>query len=353
MTTLPSWPDALRWQAHACRALGSEFSARLLEAGADEALGDLGDLFAAWADEPLEGHIRDATQLRLLGALHHLTLTRAAPSLAAEYPQARPETDWPTLIEAARQALSDHRAEVAAFMASPPQTNEVARSLCLAPGFLMAAAETGLPVRLFEIGASAGLNLRWDQFSYDFGGRAWGDAASPVPLEGDWRGGPPGATQPVEVLERCGCDHAPIDPLDEAQALRLQAYVWPDQSRRLARLTGALAVARQVPAPVDRADAADWVNRRVAPVEGALTVLFHSVMWQYMPQRTQKTVSAAILAAGAAATKTAPFAWLRMEPDSSREGFPMALWLTIWPDGRERHLADVHPHGAWVKWLAG
>ncbi|MBX3479216.1 MAG: DUF2332 domain-containing protein [Caulobacter sp.] len=343
--------QALRWQADQCDALGSPFSGTLLRAAADGELGPLDDLFAAWAGREPASHIRDATPLRLLGALHHLTLTGAAPVLAGLYPDQAPGTDWTALIPAARSALETHRAQVADFMTSPPQTNEVGRSLCLAPGFLIIAARTGLPLSLQEIGASAGLNLRWDRYGYDLGGRRWGDAASPVQLSANWRGAAPARTPPVTVAARAACDQAPLDVNDEATALRLQSYVWADQPARLARLRGAIAIARTTPADLVKADAAVWTESRLAPVEGVASVLFHSVMWQYMPQATQNAVSAAIDAAASAATASAPFAWLRMEPDLSREGFPMAVRLTLWPDGQTLHLANVHPHGAWVDWL--
>lgn len=153
------------------------------------------------------------------------------------------------------------------------------------------------------------------------------------------------------MVSRAACDQAPLDVNDDDTALRLQAYVWADQPARLARLRGAIAIARSTPATVEAADAGAWTESRLAPSEGRATVLFHSVMWQYMPRETQKTVSEAIHTAASAATAAAPFAWLRMEPDPSQEGFPMAVRLTIWPDGQNYHLANVHPHGAWVEWL--
>lgn len=342
--------EALRWQANGCRALGSPFSGLLLDAAADGGLGPLDDLFAAWKDGDLQAHIRDATQLRLLGALHHLVLTGAAPALAAEYPETKPATDPVALIAAARAALDDHRPAIAAFMTSPPQTNEVGRSFCLAPGFMQIAATLGLPLRLFEIGGSAGLNLRWDRYGYVFDGQVWGDPASPVQLANGWRGAPP-QLHPVTIVDRSGCDQSPMDVSSDETALRLQAYVWADQTERLARLRGAIAVARSVPAPLDRADAADWVAERLAPKTGVCSVLFHSVMWQYMPDVTQAAVRAAIEAAGAAAGRDSPVAWLRMEPAPDSEGFPMELRLTLWPESEERVLATVHPHGAWVNWL--
>ncbi len=341
--------EGLLWQAKACDVLGSPFSAGLLRSAADGALGPLDDLFEAWDGKGIGAHIRDATPLRLLGALHYMVLTREAPALAALYPLA--ETDWQATIANVRQLLRDQRPAIATFMASPPQTNEVGRSFCLAPGFLKVAAETGLPLSILEIGASAGLNLRWDGYRYDFGGKAWGDPASPVLLSGDWRVSPSADTPPCVVVARAACDQSPIDISSDEAALRLQAYVWADQPARMARLRGAIAVARANPANLVKADAADWVAANLFPADGVATVLFHSVMWQYMPQRTQNAVSEAIAAAAARATRAAPVAHLSMEPDPSREGFPMAAALTIWPDERSFHLADVHPHGAWVRWL--
>src|SRR3990167_5427368 len=183
--------EALRWQAEGCRKLGSPFSGILLDAAADGALGPLDDLFAVWKDGDFAAHIRDATPLRPLGALHHLVLTGAAPALAAQYPEARPATDPAALIAAARAAMDQHRPAIAAFMTSPPQTNEVGRSFCLAPCFMQISAAFGLPLRLFEIGSSAGLNLRWDRYGYVFDGQPWGDPASPVQLASGWRGPAP------------------------------------------------------------------------------------------------------------------------------------------------------------------
>lgn len=341
--------QGLTWQAKSCRELGSDFSGELLERAIAGELGLLDDLFAAWKHEDARIHLKAATPLRLLGALHAFALSDPDGDLAAQYPEATTETDWPALIAAARALLIARRDEVAAFMTSPPQTNEVGRSFCLAPGFLTIAAETGLPLRLFEIGASAGLNLRFDQYDYDFAGRGWGKPGSPVLLDNDWRGPPP-TLGPLEVVERSGCDQAPVNIADPAQALRLQAYVWPDQLKRLARVRGAIAIAQANPAELTAADAAHWTAGRFAPKPGTASVLFHSVMWQYMPDATQAATRAAIEAAGASARADAPVAWLRMEPNPERKNWPMELRLTLWPDGSEHHLADVHPHGSWVDW---
>jgi hypothetical protein len=240
----------------------------------------------------------------------------------------------------------------AGFMSHEPQTNEVRRSACLLPGFLTLAAETGLPLRIFEIGASAGLNQLWDRYHYDLGaGGSWGDAASDVRLDTDWRGGAPPLEAAISVVHRAACDRKPVDLRDPVARRRLKAYVWADQFERLERLDAAVAMALAGGVQVEAEDAVTWVADRAAPAEGAATVIFHSVFWQYMPSASQAAVRATIEALGARATPTAPFAWLRMEPPPENLA-AMELRLTVWPGGEDRRLARVHPHGASIAWEA-
>src|SRR6185436_3701388 len=114
---------------------------------------------------------------------------------------------WPAL----RAALAAHAPELRALVDRPVQTNEVGRSAVLLGGFLLLARAHGLPLRLLEIGASAGLNLRWDHYRYEGAGVAWGDAASPVRLTDVFEVPPPLAVT-AEVNTRAGCDASPVDP---------------------------------------------------------------------------------------------------------------------------------------------
>lgn len=70
-----------------------------------------------------------------------------------------------------------------------------------------------------------------------------------------------------------------------------------------------------------------------------------------MPPESQVALAQTIANHGAKATPEAPFAWLRMEPPPENMAV-MEVRLTMWPGGEDRVLATVHPHGAWVKWLA-
>jgi hypothetical protein len=80
-------------------------------------------------------------------------------------------------------------------------------------------------------------------------------------------------------------------------------------------------------------------------------VLFHSIMWQYLPEATKAGIDEAMRAEGARATKSAPLAHLRMEPAevAGEESFA-ALSLTLWPGGETRRLARCDFHGRWIEW---
>ncbi len=335
---------AFRKQIGWCQSLGSPFTAAVLRVLAEDiaAGGAMTSFLAGWPGNPLA----DALPLRLAGALHALMLNGTCPSLAACYPP----TQAPGLADAIRSALAEHAGFVQDFIASPPQTNEVGRSAVLLGGFLRVAAETGHALRLLEIGASAGLNLVWDRYRYRLGRLAWGDPASPLLLAPDWDGPEPPHTDALRVVERRGCDVAPIDTRDPACRLRLRAYVWADQQDRLSRLDRAIGIAADAGYPVERADAALWAGCRLRETrDGCTTVFYHSIMWQYMPEASRTAIQRDIQQAGDAATTTAPFAWLRFEPPRPDAG--PELSLTLWPGGRHRVLAHAHAHGSTVTWL--
>ncbi|WP_421934650.1 DUF2332 domain-containing protein [Phenylobacterium sp.] len=348
----PELSRSLRLQAASCRNLGSPFHGDLLDHAAEdlEAGGPVAAVLTPWAQADLRKLFDDAMPLRLLGGLHDLVLSGDVPALAATYPRSGRGADAALAWIAARAAIIRHQDRLAAFMTHEPQTNEVRRSVCLAPGLLTLAQETGLPMRTFEIAASAGLNLNWDRYRYRFGDVAWGDPAARVAMDTEWTGGPPPVDAPVEVIARAACDRRPVDLTDPVQRRRLLAYIWPDQFERMDRIRSAIDLALALEVTVEAADAVAWTARVAAPQAGAVTVLYHSVFWQYMPADSQAALARTIAEQGARARPDAPFAWLRMEP-APDQMTNMEVRLTLWPGGQDRVLAEVHPHGAWVKWL--
>ena len=217
-------------------------------------------------------------------------------------------------------------------------------------GLLVIASGTkGRPLALYEAGASAGLLLVLDRYSYRLGETAAGDQASPVVVAPKWEGASPRATE-FTIQRRQGSDLDPLDVTKEEHRERLLAYIWPDQPERLARVEAAIALAAQDPPRIDRAEAASWVERTIdpAPEPGIVRVLMHAVALQYAPEETRSRVAAYAARAGERATDEAPFAWLRFEADpEDEEG---RLRLNLWPTGEEAELAVGDTHAERLRW---
>ncbi|HEX5046194.1 MAG TPA: DUF2332 family protein [Gammaproteobacteria bacterium] len=342
---------AFALQAEYCTKLGSHFTAALCEALIDVLApdGDVGRRVLAWPGDP-SPHA-DNLPLRLAGALNALARSGRDRDLTAAYPpHGIPHRT--TLAFVLRHVLAEHAAEIAGFLEHAPQTNEVGRSAVLIGGFLEIAKRTGLPLALFEIGASAGLNLLADRFRYRLSGAELGPPDARLTLAPEWTGPLPPLDARLGVQSRRGCDVSPIDVRDAAQRERLECYVWPDQPERLARLEAAIATALAAePFAVDQADAADWVETRLpaAAPEGVARVLFHSIVWSYLPEATRERIRSHLDAVGGAATAARPLAWLRFELAPSTEA-KTEIRLTTWPGGGDEVLGDAHPHGAAIRW---
>ena len=339
---------SLQFQSQICVGMGSPMYGELL----DRVVADVraGGVFAAI----LAGHENDsgrlAVPLRLLGGLHRLALDGSASQLRRWYPsiggQWDAEAAWPDIALAA----SDHADRLRAALDQPPQTNEVGRAAALIGGLLILARRFALPVRLFEIGCSGGLNLRADQYSYRYLDGQWGPADSSVTIDDAWRGRLPPDVG-LEIVERHGYDIAPLDATSRDGELTLLSYVWPDQSERLDRLRGAISIARRVPAALQRRDAVDAVAG-LSVAAGKLTVLWHSIMWQYLSADDQAAVRTAIDALGANARTDAPFAHLALEPQRRTPEAPVEFTVRArcWPGGDDTVLAVCSPHGPPVTW---
>ena len=338
---------AFRRQAEACAEMGSPMYADLLtRAAADiEAGGVVRDV--------LRGHEDpsglSALALRLLGSVHRLVLERRAGELATYYPSVGGSWDPDGGWAAFRALLEAHPDAVAEWLDHAPQTNEVGRATALYGGLVQLPDD--LPVRLHEIGSSAGLNLRPDRFAYvDEAGTVFGDAGSPVRLEHAW-GGRTLEARPVHLVERLGSDIRPVDVTTTEGRTLLTAYVWPDQRARLERLRGAMALAAWVPAEVRRQSAASFVAG-LELADGCATVLWHSVMWQYLSTDEQQSVAARIEELGAAADDRRPFVHLSAEPERRTPDGPheFLVRMRVWPGGADRLLGRTVGHGVPTVW---
>ena len=291
--------------------------------------------------------LADGLPLRVAGALHALAHGGVEPALAALYPP----NPLPGTSDAAKvldRILNVRSGDILGFIRNTPQTNEVGRSAALMPGLLEIAARTGLPLELYEIGASAGLNLFPDRYRYRFGDAEWGSPDSRPLLAPQWTGPAPAVGAPLRVLGRQGCDREPIDLRLPGSRERLAAYVWADQRDRLERLHDAITTALQDYPAIDRMEAADWVESRLSEsAPGRVPVLFHSIVWNYLAPDSRKRITRHMRQLGESASACAPLAWLRLEHEEKRT----RLRLSLWPGEEDELLAIAHPHGSSVEWL--
>ncbi len=336
-------------QALSCAAMGSPLSAFLLNRAAADVLegGPCAPLLLADV-RPGRG---DAAALRFLAALHRLVLDRQAPALALHYPSVGGTPDLRLVGDVMVETVHDHAARLSELVAQPCQTNEVGRSAGLVVGMLDVAARTDLPLSLREVGSSAGLNLRLDHFAYevpdgDGGVRRLGPDDAELVFRDRYRAPLPGDPRGLfDVTDRRGCDLHPIDPTTPDGRARVSSSVWCDQTDRFTRLGAALRTAQQVPATVDRASAAAWVRDQLAArTPGAVTVVLHSVVQEYLPAEERTALFAAVEAAGADATAAAPVAHVRLEPVSALRHH--GVHVRLWPHApEERLLATCGAHG--------
>jgi len=343
--------DAFRLQAWACGEMGSPMYAELLARAADDiaSSGVVREVLTGFEDEPEDS----ATGLRLLGSVHRLVLERRAGALAAYYPSVggtfEPVGAWREL----RSLLEEQSTAVHEWLDRPPQTNEVGRAGALYGGLLhLPGLGLGqLPLRLVELGASAGLNLRGDRFTYlDAAGRRFGAEGSPVLLADAWHGRRLETWPDLQVEARVGCDLRPVDPSTTEGRLLLTAYVWPDQRARLERLSAAFQVAADVPVEVRR-EAASSLLDRLELRDGATTVVWHSVVWQYFSAAERAAVTRRLAELAASATRDRPLVHLRSEPHRRGERVhEFLVTLASWPGAEERVIGRTVGHGLPTTW---
>ena len=332
----------------------------------------------------------------LLAAVHDVLLAGRQDVLADWYPsvpavrgeghhRARTvghgrDDPWPHFR---RLALEDD--EVADRLATRgTQTNEVGRSLALLPALFQAALAAehprgGVrPLGVVEVGASAGLNLRFGAYGYRYhlppdpsglgGTRTVIEsvgAGSRLMLDAQLRGDrvPPLPDGALPVATAVGLDRHPLRVSREADARWLVACQWPEEVERLDRLRAAIDQAALQPPVVEEGDAVGDVARHVRAVPPhALPVVVASWALAYLPVERQRAFLDELDRLGgerdlalvfAEQPERVPGLPVPPRPDGVADGRPTALVRMAWRDGRRsaHRLADCHPHARWIEWL--
>ncbi len=232
------------------------------------------------------------------------------------------------------------------------QTNEPGRCAVALP--LLAALRQ--PLALLEVGASAGLCLYPDKFSYQYSDLPRLDPAggpSRVLLRCAIEGPVPVPTALPEIVWRAGIDLNPLDVTKSEDVRWLETLVWPEQDSRRQRLAAAIDIARTDPPRLLAGDLNDTIETLAsqAPSDATL-VVFHSAVLAY--------VSAEARTQFVARARSFPGHWISNEalsvvpdirpsvlpppPDSTKMQFLLAK------DGEA--VAYARPHGQSLLWLA-
>jgi hypothetical protein len=228
------------------------------------------------------------------------------------------------------------------------QTNEPARCATLLP----ALAQLPGPLALIEVGASAGLTLLFDRYSYDYAGHliTGPDPAAPT-LRCDPRGPVPLPDQVPDIAWRAGLDLNPLDVTRDDDVHWLTCLLWPGEGDREQRLAAAVGAARRDPRgapPVYRGDLLTDLPRLAgrAPA-GTNLVVFHSAVLAYVAPPARERFAATVRDLGAT--------WLSNEAPGVVPGLPAEFrggTFMLVRDGRTP-LAFADGHGNWVQWLEG
>ena len=288
-------------------------------------------------------------------AIHYLLLGGAKGELAAFYPSVvgesvrPPEDAGPAL----RSFCRDHGDEIGELLETRlVQTNAVPRSLALRLGFVAIGRRITGPVHLIEVGASAGIHLRFDRFGYALGDRRFGNLRSPVQIEAACVGQQPtpdlDAVPPLATTS--GIDLHPLAATSPDDRRWLEALVWPDNRREADLLQRALGVVASDPPPIragDVVDVAPLLAAELPPDEPR--VVFQVATRMHVPVERQDAFDAAIALLG----NNAPLYRLTLErplehdprPQPARAGNPIYLRE---PDGTDVLLAIA---GARLDWI--
>lgn len=333
------------------------------------------------ADDPdllrLLGHAPPTQRLPVLlfAAIHDLLLRDPGGAQLAEwYPNlvADPRSpDDPALAAVLRSFVADRRGEIVALVAGRRvQTNEVGRCALLLPAVGLVAAEVG-PVALLDVGASAGLNLLLDHYSYRYDDGPTIGGPSPVELVCSTRGAGPVPTILPEIAARLGVDRDPVDVTDPDDARWLEACCWPDQADRFARLREAIAIAADHPPTVVTGDGAGDVERlvddlvdhpgdrvgRIRPAGSVHPIVTTTWVLNYLDADGRVAFVSALDRVGA----RRDLSWVLAEAPALTPELPhggpideqrTVLALVRWRGGRRTvtQLAVCHPHGYWIHW---
>jgi hypothetical protein len=234
------------------------------------------------------------------------------------------------------------------------QTNEPGRGVSVRLAMHEVARRVDGPVMFLEIGPSAGIQLRFDDWALELDGRRFGPANAPVTLRPEWRSEhpPPDLDDLPAIRDRLGVDLHPVDPSDSEERMWLQALVWPEHRDRFAQLTAALDAVAACPPTILPGDAAELLPQLDATrlPDDVPLVVFHAMVRVHVPRDRRAAFDGAIR--DLARRRRLLHLSLELPPRNfpyDRRAHLLALHDSAGPD---RDLAVAEGHGRWIQPIA-
>jgi hypothetical protein len=248
-----------------------------------------------------------------------------------------------------------HRQELQAMLPQMRlQTNEITRCANWLPALEIVSRRGGRkPLSLVELGCSAGLNLLIDHYSYRYrptNGPAWQIGSGPILLDCVLEGEclPPVPLEVPLIAQRLGIDLSPLSLDNEADVRLLLGAIWPEERFRFVILKQAIALARTIPRPLLRGDAALLLPRVLEAIPSEQTIcLVHS----YALRQGDPSVLARVEETLIEVSKQRPIWRISLEIEQRAWDAPR-LELFSYDAGVVRHdwLATCQVHGDAIRW---
>lgn len=286
----------------------------------------------------------------LLGAVHYLLLSGIEHPLAAYYPNIAAEhpLDPTYAIYEFTTFCEEYEQEIIELLNSRlVQTNEVRRCAYLYPGFCTIYAMARKPLALIEIGTSAGLQLLWDQYGYNYGDRQmYGNKQSDFVIPSEIRGEhvPFLSEHSPPVSERIGLDLHVNNLSDPDDYLWLRALIWPEHTDRLNRFDQAAAhIKRERPTLIEGNGVALLPDITAKISEESALCVFHTHVANQFSSQDKAALEAYIQKLGG---ERDVFHMYNNMSDTN-------LHLDAYIDGKAHRstLAQTDGHGRWFRWL--
>lgn len=291
----------------------------------------------------------------LFGAVHYLLLKNTEHPLADFYPTIKGSSAKKfseNTYSLFRNFCFEYENDIKSLISNRRvQTNEVLRSSCLFPGFSYISYLTNSnPLGIIEIGSSAGFNLVWDKYCYDYGlDFRYGELKSPLTLQCAFKYGkiPYLARTNLSVDFRLGIDLNPLNIFNIDDVDWLKALIWPEHLNRFMRLLQVINILRENPPTIIAGDALQLLPEVLSKVPNNLSlVIFHTFTF-YQLSKSQREEFITLITNESRKRDIFVLSIMSLHEGGAK------LQLDIYIKGNREviDLAYCHSHGEWIEWI--